>query len=881
MPSNRTHKPPPLRSQGSRENDLAAGSNKSKSGDTSNSDLRPKDQRGRSKSAFSSRRQPLGEISPANQNTARSRSSQRSKLLPPLLRIERELERQRARERKEQDEAAAKRHSRNLSAPSPTLARPQHPFSSSQALQPGPASPGSRSDKRSSASTDTPEFFNSLLGPSEPSPQVDSSKRHSAGGKSRQSISTIRSVTDKDRNITSPSSRHISPHSRESSRRRSGLRSVEPAEESEEVPPPSSKFPGASDRSSASSETLSTRCHVDRKSTGSNWTLWPPSFQSARRPSSTPAGLNLSGIGDSDGSENRPVTTSGRPLEPFLDPDSQTRTRRPSSTPILSEHFLSHSRSHSRVHTVSREFSSQEAVILQYPQMRDASAGTFASVEYGSPAPIHVPRIRNRNSQALDKLQGAQQTATEPESEASIDLPSAKKSPVVERKPVAGEESQPAQDRNPTVQSSTTASIYTRVEGTATPATFVTDRPRKASDDTAYIPPLRNPWQSVDSMSFAQMGFSERSWPLTRPGSNSSNSTVVHVARTLPAWARTFYSTANPSSYSFHAGSSRSQSVTSLGTFHPPKTPKTPRTPRSPQNHKFAIDFNHSNGTTFKSGFSRPTSKSNTAHTAPTASPSSSEFSIARVHRPRNRPHSTIYSANLDDDQLAEAFGPDGVPRPGFMADHRGLALSSLTQESSSFSGDNSSDLEIQALPTYSRASESVYEEVESEPRRQRFSTQSNTNTVATLATWYRSLAPPSPPPSQTRDDPRVDRQIYLFAFGFFFPFAWMVGAFLRLPPPPPASDPYLDDLERGHDDEFRQRASMAAEVHAGRVREKELQVPEGRPSCGTPIAIRLGEAEAERAFARGLYWRRLNRIFSVFGTLAILLIIVLAAMLG
>lgn len=73
----------------------------------------------------------------------------------------------------------------------------------------------------------------------------------------------------------------------------------------------------------------------------------------------------------------------------------------------------------------------------------------------------------------------------------------------------------------------------------------------------------------------------------------------------------------------------------------------------------------------------------------------------------------------------------------------------------------------------------------------------------------------------------------------------------------------------------------MAAEVHAGRVREKELQVPEGRPSCGTPIAIRLGEAEAERAFARGLYWRRLNRIFSVFGTLAILLIIVLAAMLG
>ncbi|KAK7533978.1 uncharacterized protein J3D65DRAFT_669692 [Phyllosticta citribraziliensis] len=507
--------------------------------------------------------------------------------------------------------------------------------------------------------------------------------------------------------------------------------------------------------------------------------------------------------------------------------------------------------------------------------MRDASAGTFASVEYGSPAPIFVPRIRNRNSQTLEKLQGSPPKSPVRHEEKTVGATSDNKTPVVQRKPVAAEKVH-VDDPPPTGQKSMAASTITKVEGTATPATFVTmtDRTRKASDDTTNIPPLRNPWQSVDSMSFAHMGFGgDRSWPPTRPGSNSSNTTVVNVARTLPAWARTFYSTTNPSSYSFHAGSSRSQSVTSLGNFHPPQTPKTPKTPRA----KFAIDFNHSNGTTFKSGLSRPTSKSNTAQTA---SPSSSEFSIARVHRPRNRPHSTIYSANLDDDQLAEAFGPDGVPRPSFMPNHHGVALSSLTQESDSLSGDNSSEMGIQALPEYPRTPDTVYDP-EPEPRRQRFSVQSNTNTVATLTTWYRSLAPPSPPPSRTHDDPRVDRQLYLFAFGFFFPIAWIVAAFLRLPPPPPSSDPYLDDLERGQDDEYRQRASMAAEVHAGRVVEKDLNVPEGRPSCGTPIAIRLGEAEAERAFARGRYWRRLNRIMSVVGTSIILLIVVLAAVLG
>ncbi|KAK8198325.1 hypothetical protein BKA81DRAFT_138414 [Phyllosticta paracitricarpa] len=539
MPSNRAPKPPPLRSRGSRENDLVAGRSRSKS-DNVQSILNPEskstDPRRRSKSAFATRRQPLGEISPAHQNTGRPSSSQRFNLVPPLLRVERELELQRARERKEKEGSPGKRHTRNLSAPSPTQARPSFPFLSSQ-VQPGPSSPSSRSDKRSSASTDTPEFFNSLLGPSEPPLPTDSSKRHSVDTKNRQSISTIRSVTDRDRNVVSSASRHISPDSEGSDRRRSGLRSVEASEDVEDVAPPSSKFPDASDRSSASSETLSTRCHVDRKSTGSNWTLWPPNFQSAR-PTSTPAGLNLHGLGD-DSDSKRPVTSLGNPLEPFLNTESQTRARRPSSTPILSEQFLSHSRSQSRLHTVSREIPSPEEIILQYPKMRDASAGTFASVEYGSPAPIFVPRIRNRNSQTLQKLQGSPSKSPVQHEEKTVGATSDDKTSVVQGSPVAAEKVQ-IEDLPPTGQKSMAASTITKVEGTATPATFVTmtERTRKASDDTNYIPPLRNPWQSVDSMSFAHMGFGDRSWPATRPGSNSSNTTAVNVARTLPAWAR-------------------------------------------------------------------------------------------------------------------------------------------------------------------------------------------------------------------------------------------------------------------------------------------------------------------------------------------------------
>ncbi|GJC86869.1 hypothetical protein ColLi_09707 [Colletotrichum liriopes] len=80
--------------------------------------------------------------------------------------------------------------------------------------------------------------------------------------------------------------------------------------------------------------------------------------------------------------------------------------------------------------------------------------------------------------------------------------------------------------------------------------------------------------------------------------------------------------------------------------------------------------------------------------------------------------------------------------------------------------------------------------------------------------------------------------QVTLFAIGFILPFAWMIAAFLPLPP-----DPQAEMAERGH------RSSLLDE---------EYDVP------------RRVAAIDETLFQSARWWRALNRYMSVIGLLVV-----------
>ncbi|KAF4313315.1 serine-rich protein [Botryosphaeria dothidea] len=229
-----------------------------------------RDARGRSNSVLTPNRQPLRELSPSERNGG-SPSPERYELpMPPLLRMELEREAQRAAQQ-QQNESMVERCERGT--PSATYNKSPFPSHPSQILLPSPTTSSFiipppedevpaeswQTGELSVGTADAPEFFSSLV----PQP-LSTDKRKSTN-------STIRSVTE-DEDLFSfgkarPSSDLYGSVNSRNSAMRSTIRSIQPSEE----------FPSAtSARSSASSETFSTRCHEDRKSTGSNWTLHPP-----------------------------------------------------------------------------------------------------------------------------------------------------------------------------------------------------------------------------------------------------------------------------------------------------------------------------------------------------------------------------------------------------------------------------------------------------------------------------------------------------------------------------------------------------------------------------------------------------------------------------
>lgn len=92
------------------------------------------------------------------------------------------------------------------------------------------------------------------------------------------------------------------------------------------------------------------------------------------------------------------------------------------------------------------------------------------------------------------------------------------------------------------------------------------------------------------------------------------------------------------------------------------------------------------------------------------------------------------------------------------------------------------------------------------------------------------------------------NRQVFLFALGFIFPFAWMIASFLPLPP-----RSTLDMVERGYST-------------------TQFRIPE----TPEPLAKQTRAVDKKR-FLSARWWRNLNRIMSVVGLLVIGAIIALS----
>lgn len=505
-----------------------------------------RDARGRSNSVLTPSRQPLRELSPSERNGG-SPSPERYELpMPPLLRMELEREAQRAAQQ-QQNESMVERCERGT--PSATYNKSPFPSHPSQILLPSPTTSSFiipppedevpaeswQTGELSVGTADAPEFFSSLV----PQP-LSTDKRRSTN-------STIRSVTEYEDLFSfgkaRPSSDLYGSVNSRNSAMRSTIRSIQPSEE----------FPSAtSARSSASSETFSTRCHEDRKSTGSNWTLHPPMSASTRPTSINPRTPSPFGISTprtplfgprSPGvsKDKRPVSTFGNPLSPYLENDDICRPVSASdaysgkiSDFDSSDKLLGDLSSTSSVARKVYEATSNPDFL--YPEVRSISGMSCTTGEDSEPAPLCIPKRAARSNDRGNWSASLPSTSTQPEP--------------VHRLPTipSGTHSEPLTESS--VRNTANESLVSLPTMHFESRPVTQDRGEESSAAAAAragIPPIRNPWQSVDSTSFFNLMMgresddARNSGSTSRPttgASRSSNATVLYVARGLPAWAR-------------------------------------------------------------------------------------------------------------------------------------------------------------------------------------------------------------------------------------------------------------------------------------------------------------------------------------------------------
>ncbi|OJD31532.1 serine-rich protein [Diplodia corticola] len=642
-----------------------------------------RDSRGRSNSVLSPKRRPLRELSPSERNGQTPSPERCEQHISPLTVTEMEQPAQSAQQREQH--SVVERPERG--SPSGTYFKSPFPLHPSQVLLPSPAttpsffityddgpatddgSPAEEEDspaeeeeeeedspaeeeeddlevrdfcEPSVGTSDAPEFFKDLVvGPSPAESR-------------RTSIDTTTASTEDDDSLPYPisfsrlsSDLYGSVNSR-TSMMQSTVRSIQPSEEYKSA---------TSVRSSASSETLSTRQHDGRKSTASNWTVHAHMSSSTRPTSTNPRTPSPFGISSTPtpqygphspgvSQDKRPVSTFGNPLTPYLDNDCALRpvsasdaysgkvSNFGSSDELLADLTPPTRFTPSWNSTATKAFQATSNPDNHHQEVCSVSGMSTTTTEEIEPAALCMPKRVARSNQRQNWTARLPSTSTQPEPIQPLPtIPSSSHS-------VPPTEFSSRATANPSLVSLPTM----RLEGSLPSSRPQTqDRGEESSATAAAraeLPPLRNPWQSVDSTSFFNLmmgrgndnggnsGASSR--PATRASRSSSAATVLYAAKGLPAWARSFYSTGDPSVIGSSSRPS-TRSKPSQSSLRQPNTSGSGSNGSEKQNNRYG---------------SRAGSSSRPTNTAPTDSPASSQFSIASIQRPRNRPHSTIYSEN-------------------------------------------------------------------------------------------------------------------------------------------------------------------------------------------------------------------------------------------
>ncbi|KAF9634120.1 serine-rich protein [Lasiodiplodia theobromae] len=670
-----------------------------------------RDSRGRSNSVLSPKRRPLRELSPSERN-GRSPSPERCEQpISPLTVTEMEEAAQSAKQR-EQESSFMERPDRGT--PSGTYFKSPFPTHPSQVLLPSPITPsffityddGPADDdteeddspaedspaeddpaeddpaeddspaeeeeedeeeiyqphELSAGTSDAPEFFKELA--VEPI---------SAGSKRNSIDSTASSIEDEDElpypiSNPRPSSDLYGSVNSRSSMMQSTIRSI----------PPSEADPSATSvRSSASSETFSTRHHDDRKSTGSNWTVHAPMTASTRPTSTNPRTPSPFGLcatptplygprSPGVSKDKRPVSTFGNPLSPYLEDDAVMRPVSASDAysgkvsnfgsrdELLADLTPPTIFTPSRNSTATKAYQATSDPDEHYQEVRSLSRSvsgmSSATADESEPRALRMPKRVARPNERQNWT--AQLSSTSAQAEPIHHLP-----PI----PSAPHSPPPTEFSSRDTASASLVSLPTmQIEGSSPSSRPDSqDRGEESSAAAAARPRLRNPWQSMDSSAFFNImcgrdsetgeDSAANSRPATKASRSSSVGTVLYVAKGLPRWARSFYSNGDTSVI----GSSR------------------PSTRSKPSQSSLRRANTHSSGSGDRRNNrheSRTASSSRPTNTAPTESPASSQFSIASIQRPRNRPHSTIISENwtpspnlpaqATDDEYEDSYNP-------------------------------------------------------------------------------------------------------------------------------------------------------------------------------------------------------------------------------